>query len=221
MPSVNPKETSTNSNEEMEINKGTNKIQCGITFFNDSDVNMHIKTGHMIRHECNQCDKKYVNKYDLNNHILKQHQKRLELKEKSPLANLMAECTDLMEEYNETEPAQEQPDLTRHHNHAPQIVSLSSKIALFKCDQCDKSFIDKLCLENHIQDKHKNELCNICNLIFGSKDELEKHQKTNHKSMSETYHKCNKCKKGYTSIDLLRLHVKFVCGKNDLSIVKS
>ena len=209
----------------MENNKGTNKIQsntCSLTFFNDSDVNMHTKAVHMLRHKCNQCDKMYVNKYDLNNHILKQHQKRLELKEKSPLANLMAECTDLMEEYNETEPAQEQPESTRHHNHAPQIVSLSSKIALFKCDKCDKSFIDKLCLENHILDKHKNEPspCNICDLVFGSKDELEKHQKSNHKSMSKAYHKCNKCKKGYTSNDLLRLHVKFVCGKNDLSMVK-
>ena len=225
------------SDLKRHINSVHDKIRhecnnCGRKFADKRHLNNHIKQHHDPKNNTSDISSVNPMKTSKNsnedNHILKEHQKSSKPKEKineNPLANLMAECTDLMEEYNETEPAQEQPNSTRHHNHAPQIVSLSSKIALSKCDQCDKSFIDKLCLENHIQDKHKNELysyiCNICDLVFGSKDELEKHQKTNHKSMSEAYHKCNKCKKGFTSIDLLNLHVKFVCVKNFISMIRS
>lgn len=90
-------------------------------------------------------------------------------------------------------------NVLKHHNQRETLKTLQDNINVsdkveFKCDICDKCFETKALLENHIQRNHEGYVCDICNLVLATRDDLLEHKST-HKDVVKNLmnFKCAKC----------------------------
>ncbi|XP_045783165.1 zinc finger protein 879-like [Maniola jurtina] len=81
-------------------------------------------------------------------------------------------------------------------------------IKLYKCDICDKSFMQKSTLTNHIHRHSDNLACDVCHKPFSNAANLQRHM-VSHQAV-RPYYKCDFCGKSYTSIPGRDLHVAHV-----------
>ena len=76
-----------------------------------------------------------------------------------------------------------------------------------KCDQCDKTYVNKKLLKDHVEIVHlqlKKYQCDQCPMIFASNGGFLHHVKSQHEN--RTY-PCTQCNKTFTKSDILKEHV--------------
>ena len=74
-----------------------------------------------------------------------------------------------------TPPTEVSTELEVHNDANVQRVDMSKKSTENKCHACDKTFKAASDLDRHLEDKHKEYECNMCNLKFTSKKQAEEH----------------------------------------------
>uniref|UniRef100_A0A1B6DLM1 THAP-type domain-containing protein n=1 Tax=Clastoptera arizonana TaxID=38151 RepID=A0A1B6DLM1_9HEMI len=88
-----------------------------------------------------------------------------------------------------------------------------SESRIFKCKYCEKVFTDKQIWRKHLFDEHndRNAVCNVCNEIFVSRQDLFKHTALVHKNtvLSNNMLTCEICLKKCKSVNNLRDHTLF------------
>ena len=77
---------------------------------------------------------------------------------------------------------------------------------VFKCDICEKDFLNRKCLKNHMKlhDKWRNYQCAVCDEIFKKKYNLQQHKKWFHEN--EGKYRCDICESGFLKIVFLKEH---------------
>ncbi|XP_068202191.1 uncharacterized protein [Palaemon carinicauda] len=82
------------------------------------------------------------------------------------------------------------------------------KIGVYKCDECDKTFSNRLSLREHAPAHQQGTECNICGRYLSTKARLKAHLFKMH-DIGEEKHKeieCTDCKKSFTTKAGLRYH---------------
>ena len=86
----------------------------------------------------------------------------------------------------------------------------------FQCDHCNKDFVNKGNLTNHINRKHLktvNSICKVCNASFGSNNALKNHFNVKHDQNPTLYH-CKFCDKVLKHPSMLYKHQNLYCHFN-------
>ena len=89
----------------------------------------------------------------------------------------------------------------------------------FKCDHCDQKYVFKNTLQRHVREFHTENVnkftCELCNVEFGRKDNLNLHIASKMCVLSEDPNnsnlQCNKCKKICITKDKLKNHEMYNC----------
>ena len=87
----------------------------------------------------------------------------------------------------------------------------------FHCDECDKTYIKRWHLNNHIQRDHKHvrdHVCNICGKGFCSKGELDNHVRGIHAKIKDKI--CDKCEFKTSRIGDLKRHQRRILNCSQL-----
>ena len=81
------------------------------------------------------------------------------------------------------------------------------KMAMYKCDVCDKIFTEKRNVLRHEKNIHgeKNSYpCELCNKVYGRTEDLRRHKASTHYKSTQV--QCSKCKKTFARGDNLKRH---------------
>ena len=80
---------------------------------------------------------------------------------------------------------------------------------IFKCNICDKEFIQEINLRRHEKAVHNDEKvkCSLCDK-FVTESLLKLHLKQKHNSLPKTYFSCDICERRFKGTDSLRYHYK-------------
>ena len=129
---------------------------CSATFTQKYNVERHIRTVHTkdFPYPCEDCDHGFRSKGRLETHIQNNHQ------------TFNCEfCSISVKGLNELK-----KHVKQHHEKES-----------YTCEECAQSFTRKDRLENHMENKHQDMVCEFCGLIVKGKGELQKHVKQQHK----------------------------------------
>ena len=75
------------------------------------------------------------------------------------------------------------------------------EIHMFKCKKCDRYYVTKIKMVQHMKNFHRknqNKICKICERSFLSENDLAKHISVKHDIHSKQYSESNICDKGRT-----------------------
>lgn len=187
---IDHKESLKNSNETTQNLTTTCNI-CGKEFKKSSLF--HYLRYHAVKmFECDFCGKKFSTKNFLRNHLMIHVSKYVrELKFRC------GEC----EKYFATNSL-----LCSHRLYAHSIRDTRE----LTCHICKKQLKTKSCLKMHIESVHAKitqSSCDICNKVYSTKYERDKHFKLNHTDDSDReYFVCQSCGKLFRTAELLRKH---------------
>ena len=92
-------------------------------------------------------------------------------------------------------------------NHKRTIHQQESEEKIHKCLKCDKTFMFKKSLHQHVKETHMNNMyqCDYCDMIFQKQSNLNRHQISVHVTMSTL--KCPSCDKVFKRKDNLLRHI--------------
>ena len=163
---------------------------CGESFTLKENLDRHKATHEedLKPVECPHCDEKFKNFKELETHIKKSH------------TMTAHQCSDCKKYY----PTRK--GLNQH-------IKYCKKIKEYKCPdpECEKSFVTKLELDDHIARKHSDERNHICDFegcgeAFKTEADLRQHKKSH---SDKRLHKCPYCPnpKAYKTLQSLRTHV--------------
>ena len=129
---------------------------CSATFTQKYNVERHIRSVHTkdFPYPCEDCDHGFRSKGRLETHIQNNHQ----------TFNCKF-CSISVKGLNELK-----KHVKQHHEKES-----------YTCEECAQSFTRKDRLENHMENKHQDMVCEFCGLIVKGKGELQKHVKQQHK----------------------------------------
>ena len=129
---------------------------CSATFTQKYNVERHIRSVHTkdFPYPCEDCDHGFRSKDRLETHIQNNHQ----------TFNCKF-CSISVKGLNELK-----KHVKQHHEKES-----------YTCEECAQSFTRKDRLENHMENKHQDMICEFCGLIVKGKGELQKHVKQQHK----------------------------------------
>ena len=129
---------------------------CSATFTQKYNVERHIRSVHTkdFPYPCEDCDHGFRSKGRLETHIQNNHQ----------TFNCKV-CSISVKGLNELK-----KHVKQHHEKES-----------YTCEECAQPFTRKDRLENHMENKHQDMVCEFCGLIVKGKGELQKHVKQQHK----------------------------------------
>jgi uncharacterized Zn-finger protein len=176
------------------MKKYANKFNCndcGASFINKFDLQMHINAVHLklTPYECDLCKMSFSYKGNLNKHVKVIHQKIRPF-----------ECDQCKKTF-----AQKQK-LNLH------IQSNCNNLKKYKCKECETSFVRKDHLKSHVNRVHlkikplKKFKCDACEAPFEEKKSLELHMNKVHLNFKP--YECDLCKKAFFIEALLKRHLK-------------
>ena len=92
-------------------------------------------------------------------------------------------------------------------NHKRTIHQQESEEKIHKCLKCDKTFMFKKSVHQHVKETHMNNMyqCDYCDMIFQKQSNLNRHQISVHVTMSTL--KCPSCDKVFKRKDNLLRHI--------------
>ena len=164
---------------------------------------MRFKYHLMSKHVCPVCPERFMGKLDLADHMTKHSQceacnEWFETYEKmfKHQAKKHYQCSKCRMFFNSIKESQEHPECTNNRRK-------------YKCDQCDKVYLNKNSLYHHKQ-KHKDIKleCHICGKVFDCRAPYKRHINFHTKPS----YQCVVCKKYFNYADALNYHKKS-CGK--------
>ncbi|XP_071449465.1 uncharacterized protein [Hetaerina americana] len=165
---------------------------CGKKFITAGHLKRHQEISHNKEktHPCEHCGKLFSNVIYLKKHIAyvngKSHNGKIEKR------HSCSEC-----DHKSYSPV----NLRIHY------MSVHSGERPFKCSLCEKHFVSKRFLSNHVNThtREKNYKCDLCEAVFTSMSSLERHKKS-HSGRRD--YKCDICGKDYTQSHNLKNHKK-------------
>lgn len=185
------KTTSTNKTEKTD-----KKYTCSICDRSFQRSN-HLKR-HILSHkdekpfDCKLCDKTFKRSDHLKSHISIKHDNTKSFK--CDICSWTFKSTSMVKYHKE-----------KKHNIDFNNLSDEAKSELY-CEICKKSFCSNAYLLKHME-KHTNKSwkCKQCELSFGAKDALKKHNKSHNK---EKPHLCSECGLRFVRNDYLMVHMR-------------
>ncbi|XP_066254819.1 zinc finger protein 431-like [Euwallacea similis] len=158
---------------------------CNKIFPNMTKLRKHVNRSHVVN-ECEFCKKVFYDKAEFTKH------KRAEHLEEKP-----TKCEFCKKEFEKPRNLQEHIRV-QHTNDG-----LDNK-----CNICEKTFINRFLLHNHIKTHDKCFKCTNCDMTFASRYNLQLHSVTH---TNERNYKCSICSKSYTSKVSLKNHTSVHC----------
>ena len=145
--------------------------QCDKSYKEKNYLKQHIIATHLgISYLCDICNSKFISRKGLQAHISRKHSENVPKQKcpKCPFETL------------------QKADINRHfkNKHTSFKPIFSRKPMKESCKTCDKSFVSKLSLKNHINSIHIGlaEQCNICNKVV---KQLKIHIRLKHSNSDE------------------------------------
>ena len=212
---------------ENEVDDGASFLcdVCGKDFVSRRSLKYHEKQVHSDKlFQCQECCKKFSTASSLKQHVIRH-------------TDLPQECA-VCQKVCKNSSTLDYHMLTKHDIQ-------HGKYPLYKCSVCDKTFVVRSLLHNHLK-KHTGEVqfgCKVCNKSLTSKHALVLHEKTQHEGVrsfqcavcgkylgrpsnlrrhmlthtSDRPYACSMCEKTYRDNFDLRLHRSRVHGTNEFS----
>ncbi|CAH2064471.1 unnamed protein product, partial [Iphiclides podalirius] len=180
--------------------------ECGSTFVNPTGLRVHMFTvhGHSDRvYSCHACGKRYRAKSSLASH---------QARHAAAAASPSTFCPPCGTHYRS-------PLGLRHHlkTHSRHVRESDKR---FICDECGSKFSTKRCLEEHIDWVHLKKVkheCSKCSKGFKNNSALKKHMNYVHEKKRPPRNKiCDHCGRGFTTLTILRSHVRTHTGERPL-----
>nr|XP_013189854.1 unnamed protein product [Amyelois transitella] len=175
---------------------------CSSTFFNGAGLRVHMYTVHKQSSRvfsCTTCNKVYNSSSGLLAHIASAH------------TNSNAYCARCNKHFNT------ESNLTHHLNTHSAHQGDAKKVT---CDECGARFRTKPTLLEHIDFVHlkkNNYQCGRCSKVFMNKAALKKHTNFVHEKIRPPRNKiCDHCGRGFTTLSILRSHVRTHTGERPL-----
>ncbi|XP_048003933.1 zinc finger protein 540-like [Leguminivora glycinivorella] len=161
--------------------------KCDTGFVTGHRLNTHIKTAHVEGNfECETCKKVFPSQLKLKNHVDTVHKMVKRFK-----------CSKCSERFT---------DYFRRYQH---LVAIHGQPQVeYKCNVCDKVYIRRYMLSQHMKRDHMEERsfeCEICFAKFFARKELNTHMV---KHNGARIFECSVCKKAYARKKTLREHMR-------------
>jgi len=191
--------------------------------------------------ECTQCEQKFPSKIRLEYHIINEHTEKPAAKYQCDLCGKGFAWKSRLESHKISHFKTVKRDFICHlcgldytlkallQKHYKKVhegqeegnAGEDNKEEIFKCKHCDLTSAYKVVIQRHSQ-VHKRELgheCQLCGNFYVSEQGLKRHLRLNHSGNQNV--KCPHCRKGFTSQDYMRDHVRNFCRLKNLEVVSA
>ncbi|XP_026325539.1 zinc finger protein 234-like [Hyposmocoma kahamanoa] len=178
--------------------------ECGNTYVNKTALRVHMLTVHQQSgrtYACALCGKTYSAKSGLLAHTVSAHE--------PPSGAYCAQCHTHFRTMTNL-----RTHLKTHSNH------IQDHDKRFQCNTCQARFVRKTSLREHIDFIHLNKSeheCSECRKVFKNGASLRKHCTYVHEKKRPPRNKiCDHCGRGFTTLAILRSHVRTHTGERPL-----
>ncbi|XP_045541229.1 zinc finger protein 729 [Papilio machaon] len=210
-------------------------VDCGFTTESNRTYRYH-REKHRSKKKCRQCGNTFANPSALRTHVFTVHSKsgRTYI---CPVCGKTYRAKSSLVAHQTLHATGPSPDsfcvsckihfrnavALKHHlkTHSKHVRDSDKK---FTCEECGLKFLLKRLLEEHIDWEHlKREkyVCEECTKVFKNKSALKRHKSYVHDKKRPPKNKiCDHCGQGFTTLQILRTHVRTHTGERPLQCTK-
>lgn len=192
--------------------------ECAKPFAHLCNLKSHVESIHerLKKFKCNHCSKSFSQITNLKSHVECIHKKLKKFKcDKCPKlfgnrSNLKAHVRCVYEKQKKVNKIQDAEHLV-NSNESNTKKDPQKKVPNNECDQCNKIFVDRRYLKQHISDVHlklRNHKCSQCSRSFGHISNLKAHIKCVHEKLKRF--KCDQCQISFSLSSRLKRHIECV-----------